>query len=332
MRQNIQKMERWSNFLVFLLFFSFAFGFLDISPAADYPAKSIQIISTYPPGGGSDFVGRLVSNRLSNLLGQPVVVINKAGGGGVIGTYAAKASPADGYTIVVLTPAHIGAPLLTKGITFDILRDFSMVNLAISSPSIIGVRNDAPWLTLDDLIGEAKNNPGKLTYSTNGYGSTAHFAAELLHMATGVELTHVPMEGAGPAITAVLGGHTNITVNEFGSLQKYLEAGSLRGLAIMAKERLKKLPNVMTCAEKGFPNLIFGTWQGFFVRSDTPRKIIEKLDKAFTAVLNEKEIIAICEKTGWVVENVGSKDSAKYLIQEQKKRSDVARSANIVPK
>ena len=328
-----KRMEMWPNYwCLTLLLILFSIGFLNVSSAADYPTKPIQIISTFPPGGGSDFIARVVNNKISALLGQPVVVVNKVGGGGVMGTYAAKAAPPDGYSIVVLTPAQIGAPLLTKNITFNISKDFIMVNLAVSSPSLIVVKKDAPWVTLEELIGEAKKNPGNLTYSSNGYGSTGHFTAELLKMAMGMDFHHIPMEGAGPAITSVLGGHTHINLNEFGSLQKYLEAGSLRALAVMAKKRLKNFPDIPTFLEKGFPNLVFGTWQGFCVRSETPRIIIEKLDKVFKEALNDKENIGICEKAGWVVENLGSNETAEFLAQEQQKRSDVANAAKIVPK
>jgi tripartite-type tricarboxylate transporter receptor subunit TctC len=269
---------------------------------------------------------------LSALLGQSVVVKNKTGGGGVVGTYAAKAEPPDGYTVVVLTPAQLGAPLLIKDVTFDITKDFIVVNLAISSTSLIVVRKDFLWMTLEELGGEAKKDPGKLTYSSNGYGSTQHFTAELLKMAMGPEFQHIPFVGAGKAIAAILGGHVDVNMHEFGSLQKYLEAGTLRALGVMSKERLKAFPDIPTFVEKGFPNLVFGTWQGFFVRTGTTREIIQKLDKAFKEVMSDKETIGICEKAGWVVENLGSNEAARFVAQSKQQRADAAKAAKLVPK
>jgi tripartite-type tricarboxylate transporter receptor subunit TctC len=150
-----------------------------------------------------------------------------------------------------------------------------MVNLTVTSPSLIVVKNDDPWQTLEELVAEAKKSPGKLTCSNSGYGSTAHFAGELFKISTSTDITHIPMDGTAPALMAVLGGHTSMGLQSLGETRRYIEAGSLRALAVLAKKRLKELPDVPTTAEKGFPEMINGSWQGFSVQSETPRIIIE---------------------------------------------------------
>ncbi len=307
--------------------------FLNVSTAADYPSKPIQIIAAFAAGGGSDITARFLNDKVSSYLSQPVVVFNKTGGGGVIGTYAVMAAPADGYTILVASRPMISAPFLTKGVTFDFLRDFIMVNLAISYPSIIVVKKESPWLTLEALIADAKKNPGKITYSTPGYGSSAHFAGEVFKMYTGTDITHIPMDGTAPALTAVLGGHTNFAGPEMsGALKGHLQSGALRGLALLAKKRLKDFPDVPTTVEKGFPDIINAGWQGFAVRANTPQGIVAKLEKVFKESLKDTKVIEMFEKMNWVVENLGSAEAMEFLAKDQEKWAEVAKAAKIVPK
>ncbi len=312
-------------------------GILAITPmsglgAAEYPSKAIQLIVPFPPGGGSDITARFINDRLSALFGQPVLVVNKAGGGGISGYYAALAAPADGYTITILGPTHVLAPLLTKGVTLNISKEFTLINMSVTCPGIICVNKDSPWRTLEELIAEAKKNPGKLTYSSSGYGSSAHFRGELFKMYTKTDITHVPLDGSAPSITAVMGGHIQIGFFELGLMLKHLEAKSFRPLAVMAKKRLKDFPEIPTVVEKGFPNVILDTWQGFFVRSENPKPMVDKAAKIFKEVFKEKEIIENFEKTGWFVENLGPIEGGEYLAKDQQTRSAVAKAGNIVAK
>lgn len=327
-------LNSWGLTTLFVLTLLFVTGFPNVPVAADYPSKPIQVICVFPPGGDSDIIARTVisKGKLSELLGQSVVVAYKTGGGGVIGTYAVMAAPPDGYTIVVTTPPMISAPFVTKGVTFNLLRDFSQINLSITSPSLIIVKKDAPWQTLEELVTDAKKNPGKLTYSSPAFGSTQHFAGELLKLYTGTDLAHVPMDGTAPSITGVLGGHVNVTFPPFGPVSKYIEAGSLKVLAIMGSKRYKDLPGVPTTVEKGFSNLITATWGGFAVRSETPKEIVEKLEKVFQEAIRNKETIEMFEKTGYVVENLGSKGAMEFIAKDLQRKSEVAKAANMVPK
>ncbi len=308
------------------------FVFLNVAGAANYPARSIQIICPMPPGGGSDIATRIIANKLPSLLGQAVVVLNKPGGGGVIGTYATLAAPPDGYTIANVSPTILAAPLVTKGVTFNVTTDLIPINLSVTGPMLIVVRNDAPWRTLDELIADAKKNPGKLSYGTTGYGSTLHFAGESFKMYTNIDITHIPMDGVAPALTALLGGHISMVVPEFGAAHKYLQAGSLRALVTMAKNRHKDIPDVPTSVEKGLPDLIMSTWQSFAVQLKTPKEIVDKLDEAFKETLKDKEVIKTFETSGWVVENLGSKAAAEFWAKDLQMKKEIAKKINLVPK
>lgn len=323
--------QKWLILLlsVILLFFTSS---ADLSNAADFPTKPIQLIVPFAPGGGADILGRFVAEKVSPLLGQPVVPVNKTGGGGTIGTYTVLGAPPDGYTILVIQPPQLTAPFLTKGITFNLVKDFTCLNLSVTSPSVIVVKKDAPWQTLEEFIADAKKNPGKFNYSTPGYGTTEHFVGEIFQNNTGTSITQVPMEGTAPAVTAVLGGHISITFPHMGVAAKYLKAGSLRGLAVNNKKRLKDFPDIPTTVEKGFPNLITATWGGFSVRSETPKVIIEKLEKVFKEALKDKELIEKFENTGFIVENLGMEEAAEFLAKDYQRKLEVAKAINMVPK
>jgi tripartite-type tricarboxylate transporter receptor subunit TctC len=323
------RFDCWGLALLLGLFFIACF--FNLSSAADYPTKPIQMIVPFPPGGGSDTAARIVSDKVSERLGQPVVVVNKPGAGGVLGVYAALGAPPDGYTIFVCSPAAVGAPIVRKGVTFNIIKDFRAINLAVNSPYLIFVRKDSPWLTFEDLISEAKKNPGKLTYSSSGYGGTNHFAGELLKMYAKVEFTHVPMEGDSPALTAVLGRHIDFNPGQYSSSYKFLKAGSIKGLLVMAKKRLPDFPDIPTTIEKGLPFTI-GAWQAFLVRSETPQEIVDKLEKVFKEALSDEKVIELFRNTGSDVENLIGADAAKVITDEYNMRSEVAKKANIVPK
>lgn len=326
------RVKCWDLTLLFSLTLLGLMSFLNVSDAADYPAKPIQIVVPFPPGGGGDITARLVGEKVSSLLGQVVVVVNKTGGTGTIGTYALLAAPPDGYTILQTPPPPHMAPLVRKGITYS-SRDFTPINLSVSAPNIVVVKKDARWQTLEELVADAKKNPGKITIAISGYGSSSHFAAELFKIQTGTDLTCIPIEGVAQANTAVLGGHVNVGTPEVGgSTFTYLQAGSFRGLAVMGKNRINILPDIPTGVEKGYPNMVNAVWQGFIVRSETPKIIVEKLDKVFKQALRDKDLIEKFEKTAWIVENLGSEEMARFLVNEQQKWLEVAKAANIVPK
>jgi tripartite-type tricarboxylate transporter receptor subunit TctC len=315
----------------FGLFIILGLLFSSVALGAEFPSKSIQIIVPYQPGGPTDTTSRILSKRLSDLLGQQVIVVNKAGGGTAIGVQSALTAAADGYTILSAELSIIMLPLLTKGVGFSV-KDFIPINLATSAPLSMIVKKEAPWKSFEDVVAEAKKNPDKITFSTAGPGSIARFAGELFQMDTGTRITHVPMSGAAPAVTAVLGSQVNMSFMGFQVIKSHLEAGTLRALAVLYRKRLKEFPDLPTTAEKGYPNLTATVWTGYFLHKKTPQPIVKKLGEVFNEVLKEKEILGLCDQAGLLVENMRLEEAAKFVEAEEKKWGEVAKVANIVPK
>lgn len=311
----------------------FMVGLVNVSGAADYPTKPIQMIVPFPPGGGTDVAARLVSGKLSDLLGQPVVVVNKTGGGGVIGVNAVLTAPADGYTILFSPAQLISAPLVRKGVTYDFLRDFAWVNMPMNAPTFFAVRKDAPWLTFEELVADAKKNPGKIVHGNVGVGSTGYFITEALKAETGADITQIPVDAEAGAISQLLGGHINVAIFQISAVGgTQLKAGSIRALALVDEKRHKGFPDMPTVVEKGFPNIVFSAGSLCGVRAGTPRAIVEKLEKIYHEALKDKKVIEKIERSGWVVENLGSKETREFIAKEYQRRLGVAKALNLIPK
>ncbi len=299
-----------------------------LAPAAEYPTKTIQIINPFPPGAVTDIVARIVAPKLGALLGQQVVILNKAGCGGAVGIQAARDAAPDGYTILVSPPPILLIPLVNKNSTFT-MKDFAPLTLATSSPNTTVVKADAPWASLEEFIADARKNPGALTYGSAGPGTTPHFIGELVKLKTKIDLTHVPLGSESAAATAVLGGHVNIAFLTLGTTRSHIEAGTMRALAVASNRRLKDFPNIPTTVEKGFPELNLKIWVGFFAPAKTPPAIVKRLGAALGESLKDPEIAGHIEKAQALIENLGPSDAAKFYAEEERKWSEVARVARI---
>jgi len=296
--------------------------------AAEYPNKTIQIINPFPPGAVTDIVARLLAPKLSASLGQQVVIVNKAGGGGAVGIQAAKDAAPDGYTILITPPPIALIPIINKNSSFT-LKDFVPLTLATSSPNTTVVKNDAPWKSFEELIADAKRSPGQLTYGSAGPGTTPHFIGELVKLKTGIDMTHVPLGSESAAATAVLGGHVNVAFLTLGTTRSHVEAGTMRALAVASNRRLKDFPNVPTTVEKGHPELNLKVWVGFFAPVKTPAAAAKRLAAAIGDSLKDPEVAANIEKAQALIENLGPNEFAKFLTEEERKWSEVARVAKI---
>jgi tripartite-type tricarboxylate transporter receptor subunit TctC len=308
--------------------FVFLITFPGMPAAQDYPTKTIQIINPFPPGAVTDIVARLLAPKMSTLLGQQVVIVNKAGGGGAVGIQAARDSAPDGYTILVTPPPIVLIPIVNKNSGFAV-KDFVPLTLATSSPNTTVVKADAPWKSLEDVLAEAKKNPGQLTYGSAGPGTTPHFIGELVKLKTRIDMTHVPLGSESAAATAVLGGHVNIAFLTLGTTRSHIEAGTMRALAVASNRRLKDFPNVPTTVEKGFPELNLKIWVGFFAPAKTPPAIVKRLAGAMGEALKDAEVVTLIEKAQALVENLGPQEAAKFLAEEERKWSEVAKVAKI---
>lgn len=295
---------------------------------AEYPNKTIQIINPFPPGAVTDIVARLLAPKMSAALGQQVVIINKAGGGGAVGIQAAKDAAPDGYTILVTPPPIALIPIVNKNSGFT-LKDFAPLTLATSSPNTTVVKGDAPWKSFEEFIADAKKSPGQLTYGSAGPGTTPHFIGELVKLKTAIDMTHVPLGSESAAATAVLGGHVNVAFLTLGTTRSHIEAGTMRALAVASNRRLKDFPSVPTTVEKGHPELNLKVWVGFFAPAKTPPAALKRLSAAVNDALKDPEAIASIEKAQALIENLGPAEFATFLGEEERKWSEVARVAKI---
>jgi tripartite-type tricarboxylate transporter receptor subunit TctC len=309
------------------LFLLFIF-FIPVSDGAEYPTKTVQIINPFPPGAITDILARLLSEKVSSILGQPVVVINKSGGGGAVGIKAVKDAPADGYTILIAPPPIALIPLARKGIGFA-FTDFSPLNLIGTTPAVMIVKADAPWQSLDQFIADAKKKPGQLTFGTPGTGTSGHFTMELFKKETGVDFIHVPLGGEAPVATGILGGNIHTSIIGLGTARAHLEAKTLRALVVTAQKRAKEIPDVPTTFEKGYPAVEANPWFAFFVRANTSPEIMSRLAKTFREAIQDKEITAKIDKAGVLVENRGPEEAAKFLAEQNKRWAEVARISKI---
>ena len=296
--------------------------------AEEFPARSITIINAYPPGAATDLTARIPAPKLSELLGQSVVVVNKTGGGGAIGIKYVATSKPDGYTLLVSPIGLVCIPLITPNIGFQ-TKDFAPISRATRTSYVIVVKSTSPWKSLKELVAYAKDNPGKLKYSSSGPGGTPHLAGELTKLVTGIDITHVPMGGTAPAVVGLLGGHVDLTFASSTTVRKHIQAGTLRGLAIMDVKRDDGLPDVPSAREEGYPQIQVIAWYGFSVPQKTPSAVVDKLADAFHRAFADKEVIAALEKAELSVDNLGPKDFAKFLDEEIKRWTEVVEKAKI---
>ncbi|HEY2256422.1 MAG TPA: tripartite tricarboxylate transporter substrate binding protein [Variovorax sp.] len=295
-----------------------------------YPNRPIKMVAPYEPGGGVDIMARMVAQNLGKEIGQSVVVENRAGVGGAIGTRYVATAPPDGYTLLLASTSPVViAPHLVKNVGYDPEKDLTPVSLIADVPALLVVKPDAPFENLAALIARAKAEPGKYTVSSSGIGGTAHLAMQLLKMMAGVDLLHVPYKGTGPAITAVMGGEVTMTFTDIVSGLKYVQGGQLRALAITGEQRSPQLPNVPTVAET-VPGYAAGVWYAVFAPARTPAAIVDSLNAALVRTLKE-DLGSTLALQG--VQPIGSSPAqlSTYVKQEDARWSEVVKAAGMKP-
>src|SRR5436309_1337409 len=250
---------------------------MGIAAAQTYPTKPLKLVTPFPPGGSADVIARLAAERLGDGLGQPVVVDNRQGAGGMVGNDYASKQPPDGYTLLLITGAYPVQAAMLKSLPFDPLRDIAMVSVLTSYPFVISVRADSPFRSLGELIAAAKANPGKLNYPSSGIGTVHHLSGELLNAMAGIDMTHVPFRGGASPLTEVLGGRVDLLLEAITLSIGQIQSGKLRALAVTSRERWKALPNVPTVAET-VPGYEVNSFIGLGASGGTPRELIERLN------------------------------------------------------
>jgi tripartite-type tricarboxylate transporter receptor subunit TctC len=306
-------------------FFLFAFFVLSTATGAqNYPSKPLRLIVPFPPGGPADIFGRGFAQGLSSQLGQPVIVENIAGVGGVIGVDRAAKAPPDGYTLGFNSASPLTiAPYSLAKLPYEVPKDFALITVVVRVPELLAVHPSLPVRTLQELVSYAKQNPGKVNFGSAGAGSVTHLAVELLKAEAGVDLVHVPYKGAAPAASDLLGGQVQMAILDVPVLLQHIRGGKLRAIAVTSAQRAPALPDVPTTAEAGLPAVTSDNWYGLIAPASTPRPILERVHAGALAALSSPAVIAQFDKVGGIASPGTPQDYARFVAAEQAKWSRI---------
>jgi tripartite-type tricarboxylate transporter receptor subunit TctC len=258
--------------------------------AQAYPLKAVRVIVPFAPGGGIDMVARVISQRLQEVMGQPFVVDNKPGAGGVVGSEIVATARPDGYTLLAVPISHAANVSLTK-MSFNPVSAFSPIIHIASAPNVVLVHPSLPVNSIGEFIAYAKKNPGSVTYASSGNGSSTHLAAEQFKMLANVELLHVPYKGGGPALVDLLGGHVSMYIGSLPAAIPHLRGQKLKGLGITSSKRAIELPDVPTVIEAGVAGYEYVGWYGLLATAGTPPAVIDRLNAEINKILKEPAIL-----------------------------------------
>ena len=292
-----------------------------------YPNKPVRLIVGFPAGGPADIFGRALAHGMASELGQPVVVENIAGVGGVLGVDRVAKSAPDGYTLCInsASPLVIAPYSLTK-IPYDVKKDFAFVTLVVRVPEVVAVHPSVPAGTLADLISYARANPGKVNFGSAGSGSITHLAGELLKAEAKVDLVHVPYKGAAPAVNDLLGGQVQMGIFDVPVLLAHIRSGKLKALAITSAARAPSLPEVPTTGELNYPNVNSDNWYGLIMAAATPADIQRRVHSAAVAALKSKAVEEQFSKVGGIASPGSPQEYAKFIASEQTKWSKIVQA------
>ena len=299
--------------------------------AQAYPGRPVRVVVPFPPGGGTDIISRTVAQKLSEAWGQPVVVDNRSGANGLIGTELAARAKPDGYTLLVVIATHAINPSLYRKLPYDTAKDFAPVTLMAQYPYILTIHPALPARTVKELIALAKVRPGQLSYASSGEGSGPHLGFELFKSAAKIDVVHVPYKGAGPANIDLISGQVQLMFNNFLAAMPQIKAGRLRVLAVSSAERSKVMPEVPTLAQSGLPGFEVISWYALLAPAETPTAIIAKVQADTAAALRSPAVSSRLSGEG--AEPVGStpEQLGKFIAIETRKWAKVVKAAGIKP-
>jgi tripartite-type tricarboxylate transporter receptor subunit TctC len=298
--------------------------------AQQYPTKPIRLIIPFPPGGSNDVVGRLIAAQLSEKLGRQIIVDNRSGAGGVIGTELASQAPKDGYTLAIISIAHAVNPWLydLKG-RYDPIKSFTPIAALASGPNVLVVNPNYAAKNVKDLIELAKKSPGKVGWASAGVGSFQHLGGALFEVQTGVKFLHVPFKGGGPAMIDVVGGHNPVMFSSLVQTTPQIQSGKLRALGVGGLKPSKILPGVPTIAEAGVPGYEATNWWGIVAPAGVPQPVVDRLRKEIAAVQTSPAVLEAFAKEGADVLQMSQAEFAAYMASEMAKWEKVVKASGM---
>jgi tripartite-type tricarboxylate transporter receptor subunit TctC len=310
-----------------LVFLILAF-WLSIANAQEWPSRPVRFILPFPPGGGTDILGRMIAERLSAGLGQPVVTENRGGAGGNVGAEAAAKSAPDGYTIVLVAPSLAISPSLYSKINYDPVKDFAPISLVATVPNVMITQASMP-AQLQEFIAGVRAKPGAFNFGSGGAGTSNHLAGELFNIVTGAKLVHIPYKGVNLAMQDVLAGNVHLVFIGIPAAAPHIKAGKLRALALVAPQRSSALPDLPTVAEAGLRDFEVTTWYGVLAPAGTPRSIVNRLNGELVKIMHAPELKERLAATGTEPLTSTPEEFADYIKREIAKWGEVVRKAGV---
>jgi tripartite-type tricarboxylate transporter receptor subunit TctC len=299
--------------------------------AQAYPNRPVKIVIPFAPGGPTEFILRLVADRLTAMLGQAFVVENRPGGaGGTVGAKSVALAEPDGYTLLFSSPGPlVTAAAVYKNLDYDPIKSFAPIAMVIYAPQMLVVHPSVPATSLKEFVTYAKANPGKITFGSSGFGTQPHMLGDMLKLMADINIVHVPYRGAGQSVTDLLAGQVQMIFETTAILLPHVEGGRLRALAVCTEARSPLLPNVPTMAESGYPKILASFWSGLLAPSGTPTEIIGKLNSAVNEILKSKEAQAGLARVGAEARIGSPRDFAAFIAAETPRWADIANTTGI---
>jgi len=300
-----------------------------LAMAQDFPNKPIKLIVPFPPGGPNDIIARVVGQRMSEIVKQPIVIENRSGQGGVTGTDAVAKSPPDGYTIAIASAGALAISPSMEKVAYETLKDLQPITLVATVPEMLVVATSVPANNMKDLVALASAQPGKLNFASSGPGSLPHLAGELFKLTAKIDIVHVPYRGAAPAVNDLLAQQVQMVFLDLPVLLPQIKAGKLKPIAVGAPQRVPSAPDVPTTAEAGMPNLITENWYGMVAPAKTPPNVVAALNKAAVEAMKDPAVVEKLESQGAILGGDSPEHFAAFIDSETKKWAKVIKDAGV---
>ena len=306
-----------------------ALGFTAAADAQTYPNRTIRFIAPFAAGGGTDLIARTLAQKLTEALGQTVVVDNRPGASAAIGTEIAAKSPPDGYTIMIATPTMAVNPSLMPKLPYDALRDFAPISLIATSPHLLAVHPSLPAKSVKELVALARARPGQLAFATAGNGGSSHLSAELFSSMAKIKLVHVPYKGTGQSVLAIVTGEVSLGFNDVMTNLPHMKSGRLRGLAVTSLQRSTAVPDLPTIAESGYPGFQSGVWYGVVAPAKTPPEIVARLNSEMVKIVRNPDFAQKLAAQGADAIGSSPEQFGEHLRAETARWAKIIREAKI---